>query len=218
MSLDFRDLRFLVPGHGERMVKGTIQARDRLVLRGASGCGKTTFLRVVAGLLPSLSGQCSLNGRDLTHLHPADRRVGFVFQSGALFPHLNVEKNVAFGLRFAPATRDWSEGLRDRRAREALEAFGLSALAHRAVSALSGGEKQRVALLRSLVIEPDFLLLDEPLSAVDPAQREEIGSWMIERLEARPVPTILVTHDVSEAKRLGTRVAEWKEGETCLSL
>ncbi len=201
--------RFSVEGKGAVEISGTLGPSERLVLRGPSGCGKTTLLRSLAGLAPTLSGRVYLGTEEITKLEAHRRRVGFVFQNGALFPGLDVAANVAFGLRYQPHSSAWSEDLRRNKATEFLEKVGLAALADRLVSNLSGGERQRVALARTLVTRPRLLLLDEPLSAVDPDRRRDLQAWILQGLSENPVPTILVTHDADEARVLGTKVIEW---------
>jgi len=213
MSLSFDQFLFRVPGRDEASAHGTVGDSERVVIRGPSGCGKTTLLRSLAGLTQSIGGSVQLGARDLTQLAPQDRHLGFVFQGGALFPHLSVAENVVFGLRYSPKGRDWSEDMRARHVHQWLAKVGLEGFAERAPAALSGGERQRVALIRGLIWEPAALLLDEPLSAVDPDRRGELQAWIKELLAERPVPTLIVTHDAEEARVLGTRVVEWNNGK-----
>ncbi|MEO1686761.1 MAG: ABC transporter ATP-binding protein, partial [Pseudomonadota bacterium] len=145
-----------------------IRQGELIALLGPSGCGKTTTMRAIAGLLTPASGTIRIGGRDVTRLPPSKRQVGLVFQSYALFPHLTVYENVAFGLRLR-GDRDL-----DRRVRAGLATVGLSDFAGRAPAALSGGQQQRVALARSLLMEPQVLLLDEPLSNLDARLRLEM--------------------------------------------
>jgi ABC-type Fe3+/spermidine/putrescine transport system ATPase subunit len=212
MSLRFEDFRFNVPGRGEAVASGVVGTAERVVIRGPSGCGKTTLLRAVAGLVHA-SGKLFLGDREISALPPQDRRAGLVFQGGALFPHLSVRENVAFGLRHAARSRDWSDALLRSKVDEGLARVGLEGFGDREPGALSGGERQRVALLRGLIWEPEMALLDEPLSAVDAERRSELQSWIKGRLEERPVPVIIVTHDSEEARVLGTRVVEWNSGQ-----
>lgn len=174
-----------------------------VALLGPSGCGKTTTLRMVAGLDRPDSGRVVIAGQDITDLPPHRRRVGMVFQSYALFPHLTARSNVAFGLRMAGVGR--SE--RDRRAMEVLGMVGLSAHAGKKPRQLSGGQQQRVAVARALAIEPALLLLDEPLSAIDAKLREELRIEM--RLLQRRVgaTALFVTHDQAEALAMADLVA-----------
>ena len=209
---------FDVVGKGRVEVSGRVRDGERVVIVGPSGCGKTTLLRAVAGLHSLESGSISYDGRELSSLAPEDIRAGLLFQGGALFAHLSVVDNVAFGLRYLPKTKAWTQDLRRNRALEMMEKVGLGSLKDRSVENLSGGERQRVALIRTLICEPPLLLLDEPLSAVDSERRQSLQVWILDLISKNPVPTLLVTHDEIEAKTMGTRVVKWKEGDTCLNL
>ena len=186
----------------------SIQAGELVSLLGASGCGKTTTLRLIAGFLSPTSGSISLGGRDLTRLPPHRRDIGLVFQNYALFPHLSVLDNVAFGLKqrgIAPADRR-------RRAFAMLERVGLTALAERAPGALSGGQKQRVALARALVIEPPLLMFDEPLSNLDARLRVDMRVEIRQLQRANGTTSVYVTHDQEEAFSISDRVAIMNAG------
>ncbi len=186
----------------------SIASGECIALLGPSGCGKTTTLRMVAGFIKPDSGHIRLAGRSLEQEPPHRRRIGMVFQAYALFPHMTAAGNVAFGLetRRLPA-RD----VRDR-ARAALALMGLDALSDRYPGQLSGGQQQRVALARALVIEPDLLLLDEPLSNLDASLRAGMRAE-IDRLRRRlGIMTLFVTHDQEEAMALADRVAVLRAG------
>ena len=170
-----------------------------LALLGPSGSGKTTTLRLLAGFETPDAGRVTVDGEDVTALPPARRRFGMVFQHYALFPHLDVGENVAFGLAR-------SEG-RARRVAEALAMVDLAGFERRRVTELSGGQQQRVALARSLAPEPRVLLLDEPLSNLDPALRERTRRELREAIGRVGITTVLVTHEQEEAFDLGDRVA-----------
>lgn len=179
-----------------------------LTLLGPSGGGKTTLLRILAGLENPDAGWVRLSGLDLGPLLPHQRGVGLVFQDAALFPHLHVGANVAFGLRMAGmAKRD----IRDR-VGEMLDLVGLSGMERRRVNGLSGGERQRVALARSLAPSPKLLLLDEPLAALDRNLRERLARDLRWILKKRGLTAIFVTHDQEEAFFLGDRIAVLLEG------
>ncbi|MQA25155.1 MAG: ATP-binding cassette domain-containing protein [Micromonosporaceae bacterium] len=181
---------------------------ELLVVLGPSGAGKSTLLRVIAGLEPAVRGQVRIAGRDVTRLRPGRRDVSMVFQSYALFPHLTVADNIAFGL----TVRDTPKGEIGERVRRAAEAVGCAALLGRRPAQLSGGERQRVALARALVREPDVFLLDEPLSNLDAELRVETRAEL-RALHDRVGATMLhVTHDQTEALVLGDRVAVLREG------
>ncbi|MBO1438118.1 ABC transporter ATP-binding protein [Meiothermus sp. CFH 77666] len=179
-----------------------------LALLGPSGSGKSTLLRLVAGLEAPDSGQVWLNETELTPLPPEARRVGFVFQDYALFPHLSVSENIAFGLREAR----WDNARVRERVAELLELTHLSPHAHKRPDQLSGGERQRVALARALAHRPQVLLLDEPLGALDLKLRQELLLELRAILRQTAVPSIVVTHDQSEAFVIAHQVTILREG------
>jgi iron(III) transport system ATP-binding protein len=172
-------------------------------LLGPSGCGKTTTLRMVAGFLRPTSGKILFGDHDLTPLPPEKRDTGMVFQNYALFPHMTVFENVAFGLKARKLERT---EIREKVAR-ALTLVNLAGLESRPVPELSGGQQQRVALARALAVEPRFLLLDEPLSNLDAKLREETRAQLLELQRRLEVITIYVTHDQEEALELSSRIA-----------
>ena len=183
---------------------GFTQARGEvLCLLGASGCGKTTVLQILAGLLPADRGRVRLAGRDQGDLPVHARRIGYVFQDHVLFPHLDVRHNVEYGLRMLK----WPARQRAGRVREMLELVDLAGYGHRSVQGLSGGESQRVALARSLAPAPDLLLLDEPLSSVDQRLRGDLVAQLRGVLETQSITAVHVTHDLEEAYFMGDRVA-----------
>jgi putative spermidine/putrescine transport system ATP-binding protein len=178
-------------------------------LLGPSGCGKTTLLRLIAGIYPVSDGRVTLNGRDITHAPMHTRNLAMVFQSFALFPHLSVFDNVAFGLRSRRVARDEIRA----RVKEALALVKLEALAERFPAQLSGGQQQRVALARALVVRPDLLLFDEPLSNLDARLRDEMR-FEIRDLQRRiGITTLLVTHDIEEAFTMSDRMAVMQAGK-----
>jgi ABC-type Fe3+/spermidine/putrescine transport system ATPase subunit len=172
-------------------------------LLGPSGCGKTTTLRLIAGFETPSSGRILLNDRDLTKQPPHRRGIGMVFQNYALFPHLNVFENVAFGLREAGFSREETA----QRVQATLERVDLSGFADRRVQALSGGQQQRVALARALAPEPGLLLLDEPLSNLDATLRERTRRELRTLLKDVGITSVFVTHDQEEAFALSDRIA-----------
>jgi thiamine transport system ATP-binding protein len=181
---------------------------ERLAVLGPSGSGKSTLLRVIAGLQRPDAGRVLLGGRDVTEV-PAHRRgVGLMFQDGVLFPHRDVEGNVAFGLRMEriPAAK------RNARVAEVLELVGLVGYEQRSVATLSGGERQRVALARALAPDPALLLLDEPLGSLDRPLRERLLADLAALFERLGRAVLVVTHDVGEAFALADRVAVVREG------
>jgi putative spermidine/putrescine transport system ATP-binding protein len=179
-----------------------------IALLGPSGCGKTTTLRMVAGFIAPDAGRISLAGRDITRDPPNRRNIGMVFQAYALFPHLSVAGNVGFGLEMRGVAR----GDAGRRIAAALDMVGLSAMAERYPSQLSGGQQQRVALARALVIEPDLLLLDEPLSNLDAGLRAEMRAEIASLRRRLGITTLFVTHDQHEAMALADRIAVMSTG------
>jgi len=186
----------------------SIQAGELVSLLGASGCGKTTTLRLIAGFLSPTRGAIKLGGRDLTRLPSHKRDIGLVFQNYALFPHLSVRDNVAFGLK----QRGHAVDERNRRALAMLERVGLAALADRTPAALSGGQKQRVALARALVIQPALLMFDEPLSNLDANLRVEMRVEIRQLQRANGTTSVYVTHDQEEAFSISDRVAIMNAG------
>ncbi len=190
-----------------------VQAGELLALVGASGSGKTTTLRMIAGYERPDSGRIHLSGpdgvaRDITAHSPQRRGFGMVFQHYELFPHMSVAENVAFGLE----ARGVSKRERLQRANEALGRVGLDAAGTRSVQSLSGGEQQRVALARALVIEPPVLLLDEPLSNLDPTLRQRTREQLRAMLHGMRVTAVFVTHDQEDAFAIADRVAMLHEG------
>jgi putative spermidine/putrescine transport system ATP-binding protein len=176
-------------------------------LLGPSGCGKTTLLRLVSGLVQADAGRIAVGGRDITALPAHRRRVGVVFQNYALFPHLNVAGNVAFGLRAQGASRD-----APARVAEALRLVRMEGFADRPVTALSGGQQQRVAVARAIVVRPSLLLLDEPFSALDRKLRETMQVELKLLLRRLGITAIFVTHDQEEALVMSDRVAVMNAG------
>ncbi len=175
---------------------------------GPSGSGKSTALFLIAGLADPDAGSVLLDGRDVTNVPAEKRDIGLMFQSYALFPHLTVIENVAFGLR----TRGVAKAARMERAREVLETVRMGAFAHRRIEGLSGGEQQRVALARALAFRPRVLLLDEPLSALDAKMREDLRVELFSLLRALALTTVYVTHDQAEALALGDELVVMREG------
>ncbi len=186
-----------------------IQPGELFFLLGPSGCGKTTLLRMIAGFIEPTAGTISFDGRDVTYLPPNKRNTGMVFQSYALWPHMSVEANVAFGL----SIRKVAAADRDRRVAEALAAVRMSEYAKRKPNQLSGGQQQRVALARALVIRPDVLLLDEPLSNLDAKLRIELRSEIRRICKESGITTVYVTHDQKEALSMADRVAIISRGQ-----
>ena len=179
-----------------------------MVLVGPSGCGKSTLLRMIAGLEEVTSGSILIGDRDITYLHPRERDIAMVFQNYALYPHMNVEDNLGFGLKL----RRVAKPERERRVGQVAETLGLAALLERKPRALSGGQRQRVAMGRAMVREPVAFLMDEPLSNLDAKLRVSMRAELARLHERLGRTTVYVTHDQIEAMTLGQRVAVLRDG------
>ncbi|AOM39329.1 sulfate/thiosulfate ABC transporter ATP-binding protein CysA [Xenorhabdus hominickii] len=189
-----------------------IESGEMIALLGPSGSGKTTLLRIIAGLEHQSAGQLKFHGQDVSRIHARDRHVGFVFQHYALFRHMTVFDNVAFGLTVLPRRqRPDSASLRSK-VKALLDMVQLSHLADRYPSQLSGGQKQRVALARALVVEPQILLLDEPFGALDAQVRMELRRWLRQLHEELKFTSVFVTHDQEEAMEVADRVVVMNQG------
>jgi multiple sugar transport system ATP-binding protein len=187
----------------------TIESGEFLVLVGPSGCGKSTLLRMIAGLEEVTDGRIEIGDRDVTHLSPRDRDIAMVFQNYALYPHLSVERNLAYGLRVRKTPKSEIK----RRVGEVAEMLGIEHLLQRRPSALSGGQRQRVAMGRAIVREPAAFLMDEPLSNLDAKLRVDMRAQLAHLHAELQVTTVYVTHDQVEAMTLGQRVAVMRDGK-----
>jgi spermidine/putrescine ABC transporter ATP-binding subunit len=185
-----------------------VRRGELFALLGPSGCGKTTLLRLIGGLEEPSAGVIRIHGEDMTHVPPHRRPVNMVFQHYALFPHLTVEENVAFGLPYKQVPRPE----RAARVGKALELVRLTGLGNRRPDQLSGGQRQRVALARALVLEPEVLLLDEPLAALDPNLRKEVQVELKHLQRRLGITFVFVTHDREEALALSDRIAVMSHG------
>ena len=186
-----------------------IEEGEFLCLLGPSGCGKTTLLRIIAGLEDVNSGTIILQDKDITNLEPSKRGFGIVFQSYALFPNMNVYKNIAFGLE----NKSISKSNIDKKVKEVLDVVELSGYEKKYPSQLSGGQQQRVALARAIALEPDFLLLDEPLSALDAKVRLKLREQIRSLHRKLGITTIMVTHDQEEAITMADKIAILNGGD-----
>ncbi|MGH7019697.1 MAG: sulfate/molybdate ABC transporter ATP-binding protein [Brevundimonas sp.] len=191
----------------------TVRDGEFLALLGPSGSGKTTLLRIMAGLDRPSAGQVRFNGEDFLALSPSERRVGMVFQSYALFRHMTVADNIAFGLKVRPRGSRPGRAEIAERVHDLLRLIQLEGFGARYPSQLSGGQRQRVALARALAIEPRLLLLDEPFGALDARVRRDLRRWLRQVHEQTGVTTVLVTHDQEEALELADRVAILRQGK-----
>lgn len=194
-----------------KLKKANIDVLDGeyMVMLGPTGAGKTVILESIAGLYPLKGGQVLLRGRDVTGLPPDKRRVSIVYQDHALFPHLSVRENILFGLK----ARKVEKMEQERMLEKVVSLLAISSLLHRSPPTLSGGERQKSAMARALCVEPDILLLDEPLSALDPKSREDVQEKLVNIKSALKLTTVHVTHDFEEAIALGDRICVIGEGE-----
>ena len=207
--VSLRDI--VVEFDGQRILDGLnldIHDKEFVTLLGSSGCGKTTTLRLIAGFLEPTSGKVLLKGEDITGVPPYKRPVNTVFQKYALFPHLNVFENVAFGLRL----KKMDEETIRRKVRDMLEVVGLKGFERRSIGQMSGGQQQRVAIARSLVNEPEILLLDEPLGALDLKLRKEMQLELKRLQREMNITFVYVTHDQEEALTMSDTVVVMDKG------
>lgn len=189
-----------------------IQAGELVALLGPSGCGKTTLLRIIAGLETPDSGSILFNGDDVSRRDVRNRNVGFVFQHYALFRHMSVFDNVAFGLRMKPRRERPSEAVIEQKVLQLLKMVQLDWLADRFPEQLSGGQRQRIALARALAVEPQILLLDEPFGALDAKVRKELRRWLAQLHEDINLTSVFVTHDQEEAMEVADRIVVMNKG------
>ncbi len=196
-----------------RDVSLDIHSGELIALLGPSGCGKTTLLRIIAGLEAPDVGTIHFSGEDTTDVHVRDRGVGFVFQHYALFRHMTVFENVAFGLRVKPRNERPSEAQIKKKVTDLLKLVQLDWIADRFPSQLSGGQRQRIALARALAVEPKVLLLDEPFGALDAKVRKELRRWLRRLHDELHVTSIFVTHDQEEALEVADRVVVINQGK-----
>ncbi|MFM8372711.1 MAG: heme ABC exporter ATP-binding protein CcmA [Bacteroidota bacterium] len=180
-----------------------------LSVMGKSGCGKTTLLRVIAGLGSADTGTIIIGGRDVTGIPPQERRAVYLYQEALLFPHLNVLENLAFGLKIRGENKKSAEN----KARDMLEQLDLTSHAHKKSEQLSGGQRQRVAFGRALLVSPSVLLLDEPFSNLDSETRMAMQQLYRKMAQDRGITTIFVTHDLKEAVIMGSRLSYMEEGK-----
>lgn len=202
----------LVSGYGEKIIVKDlsldVRPDETLVLMGASGSGKSTFLLTVLGIIPPKKGKITLNGRDITRLPIEQRNIGFLPQDFGLFPHLDVLGNITYGLR----VRGIPKKEQERMAGQMIDLVDLAGLEKRSISELSGGQRQRVALARALAIRPDLLLLDEPLANIDQITKYDIAVQLKELFHRLQIPIIMVTHNREDALFLAERLAVMVEG------
>ncbi|MCU1719453.1 sulfate/molybdate ABC transporter ATP-binding protein [Pseudomonas sp. 5P_3.1_Bac2] len=189
-----------------------INSGELVALLGPSGCGKTTLLRIIAGLETPDSGSIEFHGEDVSNHDVRDRNVGFVFQHYALFRHMTVFDNVAFGLRMKPKGERPNENVIKKKVHDLLELVQLDWLSDRYPEQLSGGQRQRIALARALAVEPKVLLLDEPFGALDAKVRKELRRWLARLHEEVHLTSVFVTHDQEEAMEVADRIVVMNKG------
>jgi molybdate/tungstate transport system ATP-binding protein len=202
------DLNISLPGFNLSNINLSIRENEFFILMGPTGAGKTVLLEAIAGLVPIKSGKILIGEKDITRLPPEKRGISIVYQDYALFPHLTVLENVTYGLHFHRIDKAQAE----KRLNRLLEVVNLSHLKERLPVNLSGGEKQRVSLARALMVEPRVLLLDEPLSALDPSFREEVRGALKRLHQSSSTTFLMVTHDFAEALSLAGRAAVMNKG------
>ena len=190
-----------------------IPSGQMVALLGPSGSGKTTLLRIIAGLEHQTSGHIRFHGTDVSRMHARDRKVGFVFQHYALFRHMTVFDNIAFGLTVLPRRERPNAAAIKAKVTKLLEMVQLAHLADRYPAQLSGGQKQRVALARALAVEPQILLLDEPFGALDAQVRKELRRWLRQLHEELKFTSVFVTHDQEEALTMSDRIVVMRDGK-----
>jgi sulfate transport system ATP-binding protein len=214
MSIHVRDIRKTYGSFAAlKGVNLNVEPGELLALLGPSGSGKTTLLRIIAGLETPDAGTILFDGRDARTDGTRERRVGFVFQHYALFRHMSVLENVAFGMRIAPRGARQSDAAIRARVRDLLALVQLDGMASRYPDQLSGGQRQRVALARALAVEPRVLLLDEPFGSLDAKVRKELRRWLRKLHDGIHVTSIFVTHDQDEALEVADRVVVMSQGE-----
>ncbi|MBU6368169.1 MAG: sulfate ABC transporter ATP-binding protein [Burkholderiales bacterium] len=214
MSIEIRNIsKQFGDFHALRNVSLDIDSGELVALLGPSGCGKTTLLRIIAGLETAGQGTIAFSGEDTTHIHVRERQVGFVFQHYALFRHMTVFENVAFGLRVRPKRTRPTEAAIQKKVHDLLNLVQLDWLGDRYPSQLSGGQRQRIALARALAVEPRVLLLDEPFGALDAKVRKDLRRWLRRLHDDLDVTSIFVTHDQEEALEVADRVVLMNGGK-----
>lgn len=214
MSIEIRNIRKQFGNFSAlNDVSIDLPAGELTALLGPSGCGKTTLLRIIAGLEAPDAGSVHFHGVDTTNKHVQERQVGFVFQHYALFRHMTVFENIAFGLRVRPRETRPSETEIRRRVHELLELVQLDWLADRYPPQLSGGQRQRIALARALAVEPKVLLLDEPFGALDAKVRKELRRWLRRLHDELHITSVFVTHDQEEALEVADRIVVMNHGK-----
>jgi molybdate/tungstate transport system ATP-binding protein len=206
--IKIESLRIELSGFVLQDIDLSIQNGEFFTLLGPTGAGKTLILEAIAGVAPITNGRIWVNGRDITYFPPEKRGIGIVYQDYALFPHLSVLENITYGLRYQKANSQGSK----KRVSALIEQLGLQMLTQRSIQYLSGGERQRVSVARALAVNPSVLLLDEPLSALDPNFREDIRDVLKKLHQEVKITFLMVTHDFADTLFLGQRMAILNRG------
>jgi ABC-type sugar transport system ATPase subunit len=204
-----------IPDKREILLNFTIFKGERVVLMGPSGCGKTSILKALAGLFPLGGKALIINNINVIDSEPAQRNLSFVFQGGALFPHLSVFENLELVLKYSKKYSKLKKQERIAKINHCLieAGFDPNTFSKKLASGLSGGERQRVAIIRALIVEAPLVLMDEPFNALDEKTKNEIMHWMKNRIEATNTTLLFVTHNSIEAEMMATKKVIWKQGD-----
>ncbi|MEA2013582.1 MAG: ATP-binding cassette domain-containing protein [Verrucomicrobiota bacterium] len=208
-SLQIENLALSAGNFKLKNISFHIEQDEYFVLKGLTGSGKSLIMKAICGLIRLDSGKILIDGKDVTNLQPRFRKVGYIPQNSLLFPHLNVEENIAFGLKF----KDFSKNKITEEVDKITELVGISQLLNRNVLNLSGGEKQKVNICRALILKPKILLLDEPLSAVDEGHRDKLCSILKSLQKKTKIPAMHISHNKKETELIADRISILENGK-----